>query len=88
MKRKAESKMSAAIADHVVIEIAERALAEDLGLTGDVTTDNLIDGSIVASAQIVAKEAGVLAGVEVAKKVFLCLDPGAEFPKSARGENH
>ncbi|MFC2062931.1 carboxylating nicotinate-nucleotide diphosphorylase [Chloroflexota bacterium] len=55
-------------------EVIDRALAEDLG-SSDVTTDALISGSWCGKAQVVVKAAGVLAGIETAKRVFLKVDP-------------
>jgi len=54
-------------------EIVDRALAEDLG-GGDVTTEALIPGDQQGTASIVAKAEGVLAGIEVAKRVFHRVD--------------
>ena len=56
-------------------EIVDRALAEDLGW-GDVTTEALIPDDQQGIASIVAKEQGILAGIDVAKKVFHQVDPG------------
>jgi len=55
-------------------EIIDRALAEDLG-KGDVTTEALIPGDQQETGFIVAKEEGILAGIEVAKQVFIRVDP-------------
>jgi nicotinate-nucleotide pyrophosphorylase (carboxylating) len=57
-----------------VEQIVDRALAEDLGW-GDVTTEALIPGDQQGIASIVAKEEGILAGIEVAKKVFHKVNP-------------
>ena len=54
--------------------IVERALEEDLG-QGDITTDSLIPADIRGMASMVAKTAGVVAGVEVALEVFRQTDP-------------
>lgn len=51
------------------------ALAEDLADRGDITTDALVEPSLTASAEIVAREAGVVAGMEVARHVFGQVDP-------------
>ncbi|KJS82063.1 MAG: nicotinate-nucleotide pyrophosphorylase [Peptococcaceae bacterium BICA1-8] len=50
-------------------------LKEDMN-NGDVTTDSLIDEKLVASGEFIAKENGVIAGLEVMKRVFSILDPG------------
>jgi nicotinate-nucleotide pyrophosphorylase (carboxylating) len=55
-------------------EIIDRALAEDLG-KGDVTTGALIPGDQQGTGFIVAKQAGILAGVGAAKQVFQRVDP-------------
>jgi nicotinate-nucleotide pyrophosphorylase (carboxylating) len=55
-------------------EIIDHALAEDLG-KGDVTTEALISGDQQGTGSIMAKEEGILAGVEAAKQVFLRVDP-------------
>ena len=54
--------------------LIEQALAEDLG-KGDVTTDALIPEDERGSATIRAKSDGLLAGIEVARQVFLKVDP-------------
>jgi len=59
-------------------EIGDRALAEDLGW-GDVTTEALIPDDQQGVAFIVAKEQGILAGIDVAKKVFHKVDPELEI---------
>jgi nicotinate-nucleotide pyrophosphorylase (carboxylating) len=55
-------------------EIIDRALAEDLG-RGDITTEALIHGDQQGTSLIVIKREGILAGIEVAKRVFHRVDP-------------
>ena len=55
----------------------DRALAEDL-YGGDVTTNALIPPHIEATANIVPKEPGVIAGMEVSLLVFRRVDPDLE----------
>ena len=55
-------------------EIIDHALAEDLGW-GDITTEALIPSDQQGIASIIAKEQGILAGIDVAKKVFHKVDP-------------
>ncbi|UCD21955.1 MAG: carboxylating nicotinate-nucleotide diphosphorylase [Chloroflexota bacterium] len=55
-------------------EIIDRALAEDLG-NGDVTTEALISSDRQGAGFIVAKQEGILAGIDVAKQVFHRVDP-------------
>ena len=57
--------------------IVAGALEEDLG-PGDVTTDALIPPDIHGLGSIVAKAAGVIAGVEVALEVFRHANPDVE----------
>jgi len=57
-----------------VEQAIDRALAEDVSL-GDVTTEAIISPEQQGRAAIVAKGEGILAGVEVAKAVFLQVDP-------------
>jgi len=54
-------------------QIIALALAEDLG-KGDVTTNSLIPDEKIGVASILAKEEGILAGVEIAEEVFRRVD--------------
>jgi nicotinate-nucleotide pyrophosphorylase (carboxylating) len=55
-------------------KIINCALAEDLS-KGDVTTEALIPGDQQGTGFIMAKEEGILAGIEAAKQVFHRVDP-------------
>ena len=57
-----------------VENLIDRALAEDLA-SGDPTTEGLVSRDQVGYAEIVSREDGVLAGVEVASAVFRRVDP-------------
>ena len=59
-------------------EIIRQALAEDIG-TGDVTTQLTVDPNLRASADFIAKQAGVIAGAEVVRQTLLQLDPAMDF---------
>ena len=59
-------------------ELIKKALSEDLG-DGDVTTDAIVPPEIVSTAFLFNKASGVLAGIDVAKKVFYRVDPKLEF---------
>ena len=61
--------------------IIDRALAED-SAGADVTTAALIPPHLEAVATLVPKEAGVLAGLEVAAAVFRRVDPELAFVKT------
>jgi len=55
---------------HIIDEIIKNALKEDLGTIGDITTDNLISDDIIVEGEFVSKEEGILAGIEIAERVF------------------
>ncbi|HEV3212167.1 MAG TPA: carboxylating nicotinate-nucleotide diphosphorylase [Acidimicrobiales bacterium] len=70
--------MTAAVpADDGVAPLVAAALAEDLDERGDLT-GALLDDDVVASAAIVAREVGVLAGVACAVEAFAQVDPTLE----------
>ena len=54
------------------------ALEEDLGSAGDVTSQALIPPDQQGTAEFLAKEPLVLAGTEVARRVFHAVDPRIE----------
>jgi nicotinate-nucleotide pyrophosphorylase (carboxylating) len=54
--------------------ILELALREDLGRAGDQTTDAVIPAGTTATAAVVAREAGTIAGLEIACSTFALLD--------------
>lgn len=54
--------------------LLDRALAEDVG-PGDVTTEATVPPERRATGRFLAKEAGVLAGLAVAERVFRRVDP-------------
>jgi nicotinate-nucleotide pyrophosphorylase (carboxylating) len=56
-----------------------RALREDLGRAGDITTDAIFSPEVAAEAAIVARESGRIAGAEIAAWVFRRLDPDVEI---------
>jgi nicotinate-nucleotide pyrophosphorylase (carboxylating) len=55
------------------------ALAEDLGRAGDITTEATIPPETVASAAIVARRGGSIAGLPMAERVFALLDARVKF---------
>ena len=54
--------------------LIDRALSEDLG-AGDATTDALIQEQDEATAELVAKDTGLLAGIDICVAVFRRVDP-------------
>ena len=65
-------------------EAAIRALEEDLGRAGDVTSIATIPGGTRGRAVLVARKAGVIAGLPVAAAAFRKLDPSVEIAGHAR----
>jgi nicotinate-nucleotide pyrophosphorylase (carboxylating) len=55
------------------------ALAEDLGLSGDITTDATVPLQAMAAAVIAARRPGVLAGLDLAAAAFAAMDPSVHF---------
>jgi len=58
--------------------IIDIALDED-AVRGDVTTNALISPDLTGKATLLAKEKGVLAGIEIARRVFERVDPAIKF---------
>ena len=56
-------------------DVVRRALLEDLGRVGDITTDAIVPADRTARAVILARAAGRIAGVEPALHAFRLLDP-------------
>lgn len=61
-----------------VDKIIKNALEEDLGW-GDVTTDSTIPSSTKISGKFIAKQEGLVCGIEVCKRVFQILDSSIDF---------
>ena len=59
--------------------VIRRALDEDLGEAGDLTTDAIVPAGRQAAGRIVARSAGRIAGVEVSLSTFRFLDPRVEI---------
>jgi nicotinate-nucleotide pyrophosphorylase (carboxylating) len=55
-------------------EIIRNALQEDIG-SGDFSTLSCVPKEAIGSAQLIVKENGVLAGIEVAKRIYEIYDP-------------
>lgn len=55
-------------------------LKEDMPF-GDITTDNLIDDTSQSEALLIAKDTGVIAGIDIAKRVFEIVDKNVVFEK-------
>ncbi len=59
--------------------LVRRALAEDLGRAGDLTTNAIVPPHLRIPAHLVARKAGCIAGLEVAAYAWRLLDPHVEI---------
>ena len=60
--------------------IIEAALEEDMP-RGDITSESIISPDSESKAVILAKEEGILAGIEIARRVFEKIDSSVDFRK-------
>lgn len=60
--------------DNLIEDLIKLAFAEDIG-DGDHTTLSSIPETAMGKSQLIIKEDGVLAGVEIAKRIFHAFDP-------------
>ncbi len=58
----------------MVDELIDRSIAEDIG-DGDHTTRSTVPKDIQGSAKLLVKETGIIAGVDIALKIFTRIDP-------------
>jgi nicotinate-nucleotide pyrophosphorylase (carboxylating) len=61
-----------------IFEAIKLALAEDIG-PGDATSNSIIPAEARMNGQIIAKQSGVIAGLDVAEAVYQVFDPQTEF---------
>jgi len=66
------------LSEEQIDSIIDLALAEDIS-HGDITSEGLIPLELQGKASILAKEEGILAGGEVARRVFLKVDSSLEI---------
>jgi len=59
--------------------LVRTALIEDLGLAGDLTTNAIVPAEAETRALFVARKAGVVAGLDLAKLTFELIDPTLTF---------
>lgn len=62
----------------MVRDLLERAFREDMPM-GDITTDYTVPEGSVSEAFLIAKQDGVIAGLEVCMEAFRMLDPEVEL---------
>jgi len=68
--------------------LVERALAEDLGRAGDLTSDAVLPAGLAAEGRVVARAAGRIAGLPPSLAAFRLLDPRLEIDvRAADGED-
>jgi nicotinate-nucleotide pyrophosphorylase (carboxylating) len=67
---------AAGLSSHVVREVVDRALSEDLGADGDVTTTATVPPGLLGRADLVPRAEGVVAGLPVAAWVFDVVSAG------------
>ncbi len=68
----------------MITEAVRTALGEDLGRAGDITTAATIPETATARANVVARKAGVLAGLDIARAAFAELGGAVVFQAGAR----
>lgn len=67
----------------VLVEpIVRGSLVEDLGRAGDITTDAIVPPGLNARMDFVARQAGVIAGLDCARIAFALLDPAIVFTQT------
>jgi nicotinate-nucleotide pyrophosphorylase (carboxylating) len=70
-----------------ILATVRTALAEDIG-PGDVTTDSIIPAEDVMRGQIIAKQSGVIAGLDVAQAVYQMVDAQVDFQSMVGEGSH
>jgi nicotinate-nucleotide pyrophosphorylase (carboxylating) len=66
-----------------ILDAIQRALTEDIG-SGDATSNSIIPPAATMQGQIIAKQEGVIAGLDVAQAVYAAFDPKVEFEPQAQ----
>jgi len=61
-----------------ILAIIRTALTEDIG-SGDATTNGIVPGEATMRGQIIAKQDGVVAGLDVAQAVYQMVDAQVDF---------
>jgi len=63
--------------------LIDLALKEDIG-KGDITTDKIVPKDKKTEAEIIAKEDGIICGLDIIRMVYKTLDPNICFMKKAK----
>jgi nicotinate-nucleotide pyrophosphorylase (carboxylating) len=61
-----------------ILTCIKRALDEDIG-AGDATTDSIVPADATMRGQIIAKQDGIIAGLDVARAAYELLDSAVDF---------
>lgn len=72
------------LADVMLEPLVRQTLQEDLGRAGDLTSNLIIPAESRASLRMVAREAGVLAGIDLARLAFSLMDARIGFTPLSR----
>ena len=65
--------------DVMLEPLVRMALLEDLGRAGDLSTDTIVPADAVDELRLVARQEGVLAGLDLARLAFVLMDGCLEF---------
>ena len=65
-----------------ILDDIHRALAEDIG-PGDATTNSIVPADADMHGQIIAKQDGIIAGLDVAQAAYQMVDGGVDFHSKA-----
>ncbi|TYK69402.1 carboxylating nicotinate-nucleotide diphosphorylase [Comamonas sp. Z3] len=65
--------------DVMLEPLVRMALLEDLGRAGDLSTDTIVPADAVDELRLVARQEGVLAGLDLARLAFVLMDARLEF---------
>jgi nicotinate-nucleotide pyrophosphorylase (carboxylating) len=72
--------MSLPAMPYILIEpLVRMALLEDIGRAGDLTTDAIVPVGRLATTLVVARQQGIVAGLDLARLAFQLIDPAIEM---------
>lgn len=71
-----------------VEQLIQMALEEDLGTSGDTTTTAVIPPHVQATAVMLCKQDCIVAGLEVAARVFTMIDPSCRWQAKVKDGDH
>ena len=71
------------LTDSRIGRLIEQALFEDVGF-GDITSESLIPEEQLGRAEFIAKESGIISGIDIVKLVFSCVDGQVTFESSVQ----